>query len=404
MRAANAVLSGYGTSVFEVMSRLAIEHQAINLGQGFPDGNGPPEVVAAAQAALADRPNQYPPMLGVPELRQAVAAHARRFYGIEADWQTETIVGSGATEVLAACLFGLIEPGDEVVLVEPLYDSYVPIVRRAGGVPRFVRLTPPNWRLDRASLESAFSPKTKLILLNSPQNPAAKVFCREELGLIAEMLARYDAYAVCDEVYEHIVFDGRAHLPLITLPGMRERCVRIGSAGKTFSLTGWKVGYAVAARALLQPIAKAHQFLVFTTPPNLQRAVATGLALGDDYFAGLASEMRDKRDRFAAGLREIGLPVLDCEGTYFITVDFRPVAERIGLAGDDVAFCRHLTTKAGVAAVPVSAFYDPSGPGELPRHFVRFCFAKRDETLDAAIERLAAHFAPARAPAAISES
>ena len=378
------MLSSYGTSVFEVMSRLAIEHRSINLGQGFPDGNGPADVRAKAALFLEDRPNQYPPMLGVPELRQAVAAHGKRFYGLEVDWQREVLVASGATEALAGCLFGLIEPGDEVVLLEPLYDSYLPIVRRAGGVPRLVRLVPPALELPRDELAAAFSARTKLILLNSPMNPAAKLFTREELAFIAELVLRHDTYAVCDEVYEHLVFDGRAHIPLMTLPGMRERCLKIGSAGKTFALTGWKVGYVTAAAELLPPVAKAHQFITFTTAPNLQRAVAYGLAKDDAYFHSLRSELERKRNTFAQGLAAIGFDVLACEGSYFISADFRP----LGFAGDDVEFCRHITTEAGVTAIPVSAFYESAAP----RHFVRFAFCKEDEVLSAALERLGRHF------------
>lgn len=384
MKQANSILSGYGTTVFEVMSRLAIEHRSINLGQGFPDEDGPLDVRQAAADALMDGPNQYPPMLGIPELRQAVAAHGKHHYGLNVDWQSEVMVASGATEVLTGCMLGLIEPGDEVVLIEPLYDCYLPIIRRAGGVPKLVRVEPPDWTLPKADLEAAFSDKTKLILLNNPMNPAAKVFSDAELAFIAELCIRHDAYAVCDEVYEHIAFDGRGHTPLIALPGMRERAVKIGSAGKTFSLTGWKVGYATAAPALLAPIAKAHQFVTFTTPPNLQKAVAYGLGKDDSYFQGLSDEMQAKRDHFAAGLSRLGFAVIDCQGTYFITADFRP----LGFEGDDEAFCRHITTEAGVTAVPVSAFYLENGP----KHFVRFCFCKKYEVLDAAIERLETFF------------
>ncbi|MBU0723591.1 MAG: aminotransferase [Alphaproteobacteria bacterium] len=391
MKPANTILSGYGTSVFEVMSRLAIETKAINLGQGFPDTNGPEDVVAAAQAALADRPNQYPPMMGVPELRQAVARHNKRFYDLDVDWQTETMVTSGATEALSACLFGLIEPGDEVVLIEPLYDCYLPMIRRAGGIPKLVRVEPPRWELPYEALAAAFSDKTKLILLNSPMNPAAKVFTAEELGFIAGLVQKHDAYAVCDEVYEHIVFDGLTHHPLMTLPGMRERCVRIGSAGKTFSLTGWKVGYVTACPALLQPISKCHQFLVFTTPPNLQRAVAFGLEKDDSYFNGLAAEMQAKRDRLSAGLARIGFSMQPCQGTYFVNAGFAG----LGFEGDDVAFCRHITEQAGVCAIPVSAFYQDQGTAM--RTTVRFCFSKQDTLLDEAVARLEKHFGKAAA-------
>ena len=378
MKPANPVLSAYGTTIFEVMSRLAVQHEAINLGQGFPDDRGPPDVLAAAARALTEGWNQYPPMMGLPELRRAVADHAGRFYGLTVDPLTEVMVTSGATEALAACLMGLLAPGDEAVLFQPLYDSYVPIIRHAGGVPRYVTLQPPDWRFTRADLERVFSPKTKLVVINTPQNPCAKVWSREELALLAEFLERFDAYAICDEVYEHLVFDGRAHVPLMTLPGMRERTLRIGSAGKTFSLTGWKVGYVTACPKLLQPVAKAHQFLTFTTPPNLQTAVAFGLAKPDAYFTGLAAEMQRRRDRLGAGLAGAGLKVLPAEGTYFVVADIE------GLADDDAEFCRRITSEAGVAAIPVSAFYEENAP----RHLIRFCFAKQDAVLDGAVERL----------------
>ena len=257
-------------------------------------------------------------------------------------------------------------------------------MRRAGGVAKLVRVAPPDWALPLDALAAAFSDRTKLILLNSPMNPCAKVFDSDELAVIAALVEAHDAYAVCDEVYEHLLFDGRRHVPLMTLPGMRERCVRIGSAGKTFALTGWKVGYVTAAPAVLAPIAKAHQFLAFTTPPNLQAAVAFGLRKNDQYFNGLSSDLEAKRDRMARGLGDIGFDVLHCAGTYFITTDFRP----LGFNGDDVEFCRHITTEAGVAAVPVSAFYQG---GEI-RYFARFSFCKDDATLDQALERLARHF------------
>ncbi len=384
MKRANSVLSSYGTTVFEVMSRLASEHDSINLGQGFPDERGPADVLDAAASALLEKPNQYPPMMGIPELRQAVAAHNKRHYGIEVDWQREVMVTSGATEALAAALFGMIEPGDEVVMIEPLYDSYLPIVRRAGGIPRLVRVAPPDWALPLDELERAFSDRTKLILLNSPMNPAGKVFSSGELDAIASLVKRFNAYAVCDEVYEHIVFDGRRHMPLMLKPGMRERVVRIGSAGKTFSLTGWKVGYMTAPPNLLGPISKCHQFLVFTTPPNLQHAVAYGLGKDDAYFTGLAQSMQDKRDRFARALTEIGFDVLPCQGTYFLNAGF----QRFGFRGDDESFCHHMTVKSGVTAIPLSAFYQE---GDV-RGFVRFCFAKQDEVLDAAADRLRANF------------
>jgi aspartate/methionine/tyrosine aminotransferase len=387
MKPLNTLLANTGTTIFTVMSALANTHGAINLGQGFPDTDGPADVIACARAALADGRNQYPPMTGVPELRQAVSAANRRFYGIEADPDAEVVVTSGATEAITACLMALLDPGDEVVLIEPLYDTYLPVVRMLGAVPKLVRLEPPEWKLPREQLAAAFGPRTKAILLNTPMNPASKVFTAAELAFIAELLQRHDAYAICDEVYEHLTFDGWKHIPLMSLPGMRTRCARIGSAGKTFSFTGWKVGYVTADRSLASTIAKAHQLLTFTTPPNLQRAVAAGLAKDDAYFADLAGHLQAKRDRLAAGLARIGFTVLPAQGSYFVTCDFAP----LGFAGDDVAFCGHITEAAKVCAIPVSAFYD----GNAPTHWARFAFCKKDEVLDEAIARLARHFAPA---------
>ncbi len=384
MKPANTVLSGFGTTVFEVMSRLAIEHKTINLGQGFPDEEGPDSVKRMVDTATREFPNQYPPMMGIPELRQAVAAHNKRFYGLEVDWQTEVMVTSGATEALAASILALVEPGDEVVLFEPLYDSYLPMVQRAGAVAKVVPLSPPDWALPREALTAAFSDKTKFVLMNSPNNPTGKVFTADELSFMAGLLEKHDAYAICDEVYEHLIFDGRQHIPLITLPGMRERCVRIGSAGKTFSMTSWKVGYVTAAPALLGVIAKAHQFLVFTTPANLQRAVAYGLDNEVDWYTGLAGELQAKRDYLSGRLTDIGFDVMDCDSTYFMNADFRP----LGFNGTDVDFCRHITIEAGVTAVPVSALY-----AEAPvDHLIRFCFCKRHEVLSGAADRLADHF------------
>ncbi|MDP6895433.1 MAG: aminotransferase [Rhodospirillales bacterium] len=385
MKPANSVLSSYGVTVFETMSRLAMEMGAINLGQGFPDDNGPENLRLMAAEAVINGPNQYPPMLGIPELRQAVAEHNKRFYDLDVDWQTETMVTCGATESLTNCILALIEPGDEVVLIEPLYDSYLPMVRRAGGIPKLVRVEPPNWELPRDALANAFSSKTKMILLNSPQNPATKVYDRDELQFIADLVIKHDAYAVCDEVYEHIVFDGAQHIPLMTLPGMRDRCVRIGSAGKTFSMTAWKVGYMTAPANLLGAIAKAHQFVTFTTPTNLQRAVAMGLEQEDSYFAGLCATQEAKRDRIRDALEDAGFETLYTAGTYFLSVDIRSV----GFEDGDVAFCEHIIREAGVAAIPLSAFYQEDGQP----HFVRFCFCKQDSVLDEAAARLKNHFA-----------
>jgi N-succinyldiaminopimelate aminotransferase len=389
MRGANTYLGSIGTTIFTLMSALATEHRSINLGQGFPDTDGPADVVQAASDALNDGRNQYPPMPGLPELRQAVAAANRRFYGLDVDWASEVTVTSGATEAITACLMAVLDPGDEVVLLEPLYDTYVPVVRMLGAIPRIVRLAPPGWELPRAALEAAFGPKTKAILINSPMNPCGKVFSREELGFLADLVLRYDSYAICDEVYEHLTFDGKRHIPLMSLPGMRERTMRIGSAGKTFSLTGWKVGYITAAANLTPLVQKAHQNLTFTTAPNLQRAVAVGLGKDDRYFASLATNLQARRDQMAEGLAEAGFDVLPTSGSYFITTDFTPLR----FNGDDVAFCRHITEHAGVTAIPVSAFYDEP---DAPRHYARFAFCKRPEVLREALARLKRHFAERR--------
>ncbi len=386
MKTPNRLIDEAPTTIFTLMSALALRHGAINLGQGFPDTEGPADIVKAAAEALLDGRNQYAPLTGLPELRQAVARANCRFYGLDIDPDTEVVVTSGATEALAACLTALIEPGDEVVLIEPLYDCYLPIVRLLGGVARMVRLQPPEWRLDRAALAAAFGPRTKLLLLNSPMNPAGRVFDREELGCIAQLLERHDAYAVCDEVYEHLTFDGARHIPLMTLPGMRGRCLRIGSAGKSFSLTGWKVGYVTASPALATLVAKAHQNMTFATPPNLQRAVAYALDKEDSYYNGLAHDLQAKRDLLSAGLEAIGFGVLPSSGSYFVVADITP----LGFEGDDLAFCHHITAEAGVAAIPASAFYGGPSP---PHHLVRFAFCKQERVLRSALDRLGAHFA-----------
>jgi aspartate/methionine/tyrosine aminotransferase len=380
MKPTNSIYTGLPTTIFEEMSRLAIAHKAVNLGQGFPDVDGPEDIRRKAAEALVEGPNQYPPMLGVLDLREAVAANWHRFHGLKVDPAREVLVTSGATEALSDAINALVEAGDEVVLIEPLYDCYLPLVKRAGGVPRLVRVTPPDWTLDESALAAAFSPRTKAVLLNNPMNPAAKVFSREELELIADLVIRHDAYVIADEVYEHIVFDGARHVSMLSIDGMRERTVAIGSAGKSFSLTGWKVGYVTAAPALIEPIVKAHQFTTFTTPPDLQKAVAYGLGKENGYFIGLASELQAKRDRLAKDCAAMGMTVIPCQGTYFLTLDLSP----LGLDGDDAALAKRITAEAGVTSVPVSAFYvsDP------PKNYLRLCFCKRDEVLDEAAARL----------------
>lgn len=383
MKPLNPDFASLGTTIFTTMSALAAEHGAINLGQGFPDEDGPADIRQMAAQALIDGPNQYPPMTGLPALRQAVADHDLRFYGLTYDARDEILVTSGATEALAACLMALLAPGDEVVLFEPLYDSYLPIIRQCGAVPRIVRLEAPGWSVPLSALAAAFSPATKLVLLNTPMNPTGKLFAGEELSAIARLALAHDAYVLCDEVYEHLVFDGAAHQPIAALPEMRARTLRIGSAGKTFSLTGWKVGYVSGPRDLIATVAKVHQFLTFTTPPALQAAVAYALAKPDAYYASLAASLQAKRDRLAAGLAGVGFTVLPAQGTYFLTA----LTDGIGPSfATDVDYARWLTVEIGVATVPCSAFY--AGPNP-PQNMIRFCFCKKDEVLDAAIARLA---------------
>ncbi|AOX20737.1 aminotransferase [Kozakia baliensis] len=382
MKSPNAFLAGLPTTIFTVMSQLAAQHQAINLGQGFPDTEGPADLIEAAAEALKDGRNQYAPLTGLPELREAVARSNARSYDLQIDPNTEVVVTSGATEAIAACLMAVVEPGDEVVLIEPLYDTYLPVLRLLGAVPRCVRVQAPDWGLPEAELRAAFGPKTKAILLNSPMNPSGKVFSVEELDLIAELVKAHDCYAICDEVYEHLTF-GVPHIPLMTRPGMRERSMRIGSAGKSFSLTGWKVGYVTAPASLAALVAKAHQVMVFSTAPNLQRAVAKGLNLDESYFHSLAQDLRAKRDLLSNGLHELGFPTLPADGSYFVVADIGRHAN----GQDDVAFCRDMVKEAGVAAIPVSAFYDPEGP-EPPRHLIRFAFCKKEAVLREALSRL----------------
>jgi aspartate/methionine/tyrosine aminotransferase len=376
---ANLEFESCETSIFEIMSRLAGEHQAINLGQGFPEGLEPPELIEAAIEALRQGPHQYPPMMGLPSLRRALAENARRFLGVEVDWEREVMVTSGATEALCDAFLGLLNPGDEVIVFEPVYDSYAPIIRRAGAIPVPVRLEPPHWGLPREKLKAAISKRTRALVINTPMNPIGKVFDAGELRFLADCLLQHDLLAIADEVYEHLVFDGLRHQSLFQLPDVRDRVVRIGSAGKTFSVTGWKVGYITAAPKLLAPIARAHQFVTFTTPPALQAAVAFGLRLPDAYFAGLRDSLQTRRDQLGGGLSALGFDVQLAPATYFAVAAINAFGD-----ADDAAFCRRMTVEAGVAAIPLSAFYS----GEAPRNFIRFCFAKTPATLEAALRRL----------------
>ncbi|HRK63333.1 MAG TPA: aminotransferase [Terricaulis sp.] len=374
----NPIFAALGTTIFEATSRLAAERGAINLGQGFPETDGPIDVREAAARALVERSNQYPPMRGLPELRQAVAAHYNAHHGLDLDWAREVTITSGATEAIAAALLAFINPGDEVVLFEPLYDSYLPMVRRAGGVPRIVRLHPPHWRFDRAALEAAFTERTRVVVLNTPLNPTASVFAHEDLALLAEFCVKHDCVAVSDEVWEHVLFDGRSFDSMLHV--LRERTLKIGSAGKMFSLTGWKVGFACAAPALTEVFAKAHQFLTFTTPPDLQHGVAYGLGKERAYFEEMRAGFQRSRDRLVGALEGEGFVTLPAAGAYFVTVDLR--ASGIGMSDED--FARHCI-EHGVAVIPFSAFYaDPGAPA-----LVRLCFAKSDATLDRGAEALA---------------
>lgn len=375
----NPVFAALPTTVFETMSRLARAHDAVNLGQGFPDDPGPADVRERGARALMDGWNQYPPMMGLPALREAVAAHYARHQDLALDPETEVMVTSGATEALAGALLALIEPGDEVVLFAPMYDAYLPLVQRAGGVPRIVALQPPSFRLDKVALAAAFGPRSKVVVLNNPLNPSATLFDPDDLALLARYCTRFDVTAICDEVWEHVVFDGARHRPLMALPGMRERTVKIGSAGKIFSLTGWKVGFVMADARLMPVLAKAHQFLTFTTPPNLQEAVAYGLGKPEPWFEAMRAGYAASRDRLASGLRDLGFRVLPAQATWFLNIDITG----LGYA-DDVAFCEALVTRHGVAAIPVSAFY----PDGSVRSLVRLCFAKADATLDTALARM----------------
>jgi len=375
----NPLYANMQVSFFERMSARARERGAINLGQGFPDGSGPPAVLAAAAAALVERSNQYPPMPGLPELRAAVAGHYRRTQGLDLTPE-EVIVTGGATEAIAAAILALVSPGDEVLLFQPLYDAYLPLVLRAGGVPRLVRLAPPDWRITGEALEAAAGPKTRLLILCNPLNPTGSVASEEELGLLADFCRARDLVAICDEVWEHVIFDGAVHRPLLGFSGMRERTVKIGSAGKIFALTGWKVGWMCAAPPIAQVLARAHQFLTFSTPPNLQWAVAEGLEHHGGWVAESCAGFQRSRDRLAEGLTQLGLRTLPSAATWFISLDLAAS----GIAMSDEDFSAWLLEHAGVAGLPVSAFYAE----EPVTHLVRLCFAKQDATLDEALGRI----------------
>ena len=376
----NRRLDGLGTTIFAEMSARAVATGSINLGQGFPDRDGPPAVAqAAADAILAGRGNQYPPGPGIPELRQAIAAHDERFYRLRYDPADEVLVTAGATEAIAAAMLALVEPGDEVIAFEPYYDSYAANIAMAGGVRVPVTLRPPDFRPDLDELARAVTERTRLILLNTPHNPTGSVFTRDELAAIANLAVERDLLVVSDEVYEHLVFDGE-HLPIAGFPGMRERTVSVSSAGKTFSFTGWKIGWVKAAPELVTAVKTAKQFLTYVSGGPFQYAVAEALALPDEYYARLRDDLRAQRDGFLPGLRDIGFEVYEPQGTYFVTTDIRSLGEQ-----DGVEFCRTLPERAGVVAIPSAVFYDHK---ELARSHVRFAFCKRPEVLAEALARL----------------
>lgn len=374
-----ACLRPFGTTIFTEMSRLALEKGAVNLGQGFPDFAGPTFIKDAAKRAIDDDKNQYARMAGEPALVEAIAAKTKDFYGLEYDPLSEVTVYSGCTEAIHGALMALCEPGDEVVLLEPYYDSYRACVAMAGATPRFVTLRAPDFEWDDAELEAAFSARTRVVMLNSPHNPTGRVLGRAELERVAELARRHDAYVVTDEVYEHLVFDGE-HVPMATLPGMRERTVMLSSTGKTFSLTGWKVGYSLAPAELTAALRAAHQFVTFATATPLQHGMATAVAVPRAYYDELRAEYRRRRDWLCDVLTEVGFEVTVPQGTYFACAGFG----RFGF-DDDIAFCRHLIEDIGVVAIPPSVFYDNKEEG---RTFVRFAFCKSDAVLEEAARRL----------------
>ncbi len=375
----NPLYAALKPTIFATMSARARETGAINLGQGFPDEGAPPDVVEVAARALATGSNQYPPMWGTPELRTAIAAHyaAHQQLALAAD---EVIVTSGATEALAAAILAIVSPGDEIVMFQPLYDAYRPLVERAGGIARLVRLEPPHWTITASALEAVGSARTRAIIVNSPLNPSGAMLSAGERRLLADFCLAHDAIAICDEVWEHLTFDGNVHVPLMAEAGMRDRTIKIGSAGKIFALTGWKVGWMCAAPPIADVLAKAHQFLTFTTPPNLQAGVAYGLGKERGYFDDMRARNQRSRDRLIGGLAAHGYAVLPCPATWFVNVDLAAS----GIAMTDVQWCDWSVDTIGVAAIPVSAFYET----DPVTNVVRLCHAKTDATLDAALERL----------------
>lgn len=382
----NPVFSALPTSIFQHMTMLALKHEAINLGQGFPDQDGPEALRAVAARQLMDGPNQYPPSKGLASLRQAVAAHAASFYGLTYDPEDEVLITSGGTEAVTGALMAMAVPGDEIVMIEPTYDSYRPMAEAAGAVVKAVKLSPPGWRLTEEALRAVIGARTRAVLINSPHNPAGRVFGREELETLARVVSETNAVVICDEVYEHLVFGGAQHIPLATLPGMRERCLRIGSAGKIFSLTGWKVGWVTGPRELVRIVTNAHQFLTFTTSPALQAGVAHGLTHEMEFPLALTRRLEKNRDLLAAGLTKMGFDVQPCEGTYFLTAGITRLTNE-----KDFAYCERLIREAGVALIPLSAFFKSGTPDT----FVRFAFCKQQALIEQCLARLEKYYASA---------
>ena len=378
-------LQGFGSTIFAEMTALATATGSINLGQGFPDYDGPQEVLEAAIDAIRSGRNQYPPGSGVPELRAAIAEHQERFWGLRYDPDTEILVTAGATEALAGALLGILETGDEVALLEPMYDSYQACIALAGAVTRPVTLRPPTYAFDPDELRAAITPRTRVLLLNTPHNPTGVVLDLEQLRVIADLAIRHDLIVISDEVYEHLTYDGIRHHSIAELPGMRERTLVVSSGGKTFNTTGWKVGWLCGPSELVAAARAAKQFLTYVSSGPFQPAIAVGLRLPDAYFTELAADLQTKRDRLMSGLREAGFEVFGPAGTYFVTVDIRPLAPD----GDGYAFCRSLPERCGVVGIPNVVFYDRARHHE-GRHLVRFAFCKRLESIDEAVTRLKA--------------
>jgi len=375
----NPVFSRLPTSIFQHMTGLALKHDALNLGQGFPDQDGPLSLREVAARQLIEGPNQYPPSKGLLVLRQAIADHARKFYGLEYDPEDEVVITSGGTEAVTGALMAMAVAGDELVMIEPTYDSYRPMAEAAGAIVKAVKLQAPDWQLTEEALRAVIGPKTRAILINSPHNPAGRAFSRGELEALARVVDGTDIVVICDEVYEHLVYDGKPHIPFATLPGMRQRTLKIGSAGKIFSLTGWKVGWVMGPRELARVVQNAHQFLTFTTSPALQLGVAHGLTHEMDFPVQLAKRLQKNRDVLTERLSKLGFDVQPCEGTYFLTANISRLTNE-----KDFAFCERLIREAGVALIPLSAFFQSGTPDT----FVRFGFCKQQSLVEQALERL----------------